>query len=130
MSDYGSMGEYQVQQQQPYYGGYGQFGGQNWNQQPPSEKIIPLVPAPTNETWFKDRWRPAIAWQYFTVCLFDFIIAPVLTGTFHYITESAVNYEQWQPLTLQTGGFYHVSMAAIIGVYAWSRGQEKLKNVA
>jgi hypothetical protein len=33
---------------------------------------------------------------------------------------------QWQPLTLQGAGLFHIAMGAIIGVAAWGRTQEKL----
>tara|TARA_R110000868_G_scaffold348788_2_gene609973 strand:- start:9254 stop:9580 length:327 start_codon:yes stop_codon:yes gene_type:complete len=78
-------------------------------------------------SWIKHYWRPAIAWQYFAVCLFDFIIAPFLLGLFAFITGGT--YIMWIPLTLQNGGLYHLSMGAIIGVSAWSRGQEKIKRI-
>src|SRR5210317_896525 len=62
-----------------------------------------IVPLDREQSWFKNSWRPAIAWQYFAVCLFDFIIAPILTiGYFYYVSGA---YEQWQPLTLVAGGF-------------------------
>jgi hypothetical protein len=35
---------------------------------------------------------------------------------------------QWQPLTLQGAGLYHVAMGAVIGVTAWGRTREKLEN--
>lgn len=72
------------------------------------------------ETWIKQYWRPAIAWQYFAVCLFDFIVFPAVS--FHFGVT-------WKPLTLQESGFYHMSMAAIIGVSAWTRGQEKIEKL-
>jgi hypothetical protein len=78
-------------------------------------------------SWIKHFWRPAIAWQYFAVCLFDFIVAPFMLGMFSYLT--GVPYIMWVPLTLQQGGFYHLSMGAIIGVATWSRGQEKIKRI-
>ncbi len=34
--------------------------------------------------------------------------------------------EPWDPITLKEGGFYHLAMAAIIGVAAWTRGREKI----
>lgn len=68
-----------------------------------------------------------MAWQYILVCLFDFIVAPVLTMVFFQGNETS--YIQWVPLTLQNGGIYHLSMGAIMGIYTWSRGQEKLSNV-
>ena len=72
-------------------------------------------------TWIKHYWRPAIAWQYFAVCVFDFIIFP---AAYMYFTNQA-----WDPITLKAGGFYHLSMAAIIGVAAWTRGQEKITRI-
>jgi hypothetical protein len=76
--------------------------------------------------WLYKYWRPAIAWQYFIVCLFDFIIFPALTFA---TAKYTGNYVAWDPLTLKESGFYHLSMAAIIGVAAWTRGQEKLKGM-
>lgn len=73
------------------------------------------------ESWLKSYWRPAIAWQYFAVCIFDFIIFP---AAFMYFSQ-----QQWNPITLKEGGFYHLAMAAIIGVAAWTRGQEKIIRV-
>jgi hypothetical protein len=70
------------------------------------------------ETWLKSYWRPAIAWQYFVVCICDFIIFP---SVYMYIVR-----QPWDPITLKEGGFYHLAMAAIIGVAAWTRGQEKI----
>ena len=74
------------------------------------------------ESWLKQYWRPAIAWQYFAVCICDFIIFP---AAFMYFTK-----EPWDPLTLKESGFYHLAMAAIIGVAAWTRGQEKIQRIA
>lgn len=74
------------------------------------------------ESWLKQYWRPAIAWQYFAVCVFDFIIFP---GAYMYFANQA-----WDPLTLKESGFYHLAMAAIIGVAAWTRGQEKIQRIA
>jgi hypothetical protein len=33
---------------------------------------------------------------------------------------------KWDPITLSSGGFYHIAMGVIIGVAAYSRGQENL----
>lgn len=77
-----------------------------------------------NETWIKQYWRPFMAWQYAAVCIFDFIVAPMLTMAF-YKWNGGV-YVPWAPLTLKESGFYHLSMAAIVGVAAWTRGQEKI----
>ena len=79
------------------------------------------------EAWIKKYWRPFMAWQYAAVCVFDFIVAPMLTMLYFHHTGTA--YVPWQPLTLKESGFYHLSMAAIIGVAAWTRGQEKIKRI-
>jgi hypothetical protein len=70
------------------------------------------------ESWLKQYWRPAIAWQYFVVCVCDFIVFPLL---WTHLTQ-----QPYDPITLKEGGFYHLAMAAIIGVAAWTRGQEKI----
>ena len=74
------------------------------------------------ESWLKQYWRPAIAWQYLAVCIFDFIIFP---AAYMYFTK-----QPYDPITLKEGGFYHLAMAAIIGVAAWTRGQEKIQRIA
>jgi hypothetical protein len=79
------------------------------------------------ESWIKQYWRPAMAYQYLAVCLFDFIIAPLMTMA--YFKWSGGVYVPWVPLTLRESGFYHMSMAAIIGVSAWTRGKEKITKV-
>lgn len=77
----------------------------------------------TKEHWFKSRWRPAMAWLYLCICAFDFIIAPVLNAVEAQATHQPL--VQWVPLTLQGGGLLHLSMGAIVGVYAYARTLEK-----
>ena len=76
------------------------------------------------ESWIKQYWRPACAWSYLMICLFDFMIAPIGLTFYSYITKAA--YISWVPLTLQNGGLYHIAMGAVTGVTAWSRGKEKI----
>lgn len=73
------------------------------------------------ETWIKQYWRPAIAWQYLAVCLCDFIIFPA--ASMYFLKQP------WDPLTLKESGFYHLAMAAIVGVAAWTRGKEKIRRL-
>ena len=68
-----------------------------------------------------------MAWQYAVICLFDFMIAP--TAVMAVSIMFKVPYVPWAPLTLQLGGFYHMSMMGIVGVAAWTRGQEKLETI-
>lgn len=82
---------------------------------------------PDGETWIQYYWRPAMAWQYFAVCLFDFIAAPVLTALYFHWHNAP--YVPWVPLTLTNGGLYHLAMGAIIGVSAWSRSKEKIQQM-
>lgn len=77
-----------------------------------------------NETLYS-RWRPAVAWSYVAVCLFDFMIGPIIYNTLQYL-EDGTNISMWQSITLQGGGLYHLSMGAIIGVTAFGRTKEKL----
>ena len=79
------------------------------------------------ETWIVKYWRPAIAWQYLAVCLFDFILAPIMLVVYAYISNTTLI--MWNPLSLSEGGFYHLSMGAIVGVTSWSRGQEKMQRI-
>ena len=65
-----------------------------------------------------------MAYQYLFVCLFDFIVFPLITILIS--TYANVDYIQWDPITLKESGFYHLAMGAIIGVAAWTRGQEKI----
>lgn len=71
------------------------------------------------------RWRPAIAWSYLVVCVFDFMVGPIIYNTLQYL-EVGTNISMWQSITLQGGGLYHLSMGAIVGVSAFGRTKEKL----
>ena len=68
-----------------------------------------------------------MAWQYTAVCLFDFMLAPILTGV--YYAWAGGTYVPWVPITLKEGGFYHMSMMAIVGISAYTRGQEKITKM-
>jgi hypothetical protein len=89
-------------------------------------KKPPVIKNDIENSWVKNYWRPAIAWQYFAVCVFDFILAPTVMLLFSYKTGMNV---QWAPLTLKESGFYHMAMGAILGVAAWTRGQEKITRI-
>lgn len=81
------------------------------------------------EDWMDRRWRPMMGWTYMATCIFDFIIAPVLWSIVQAYYGGQVT-SQWQPLTLQGAGLYHMAMGAVLGVTAWTRGQEKMAGVA
>lgn len=77
-------------------------------------------------SWIRDTWRPAMGWMYFAVCISDFILFPLLWGYAHIYTQSSL--VQWNPITLQGSGLFHVAMGAILGVTAWGRTKEKLSG--
>lgn len=80
-----------------------------------------------SEHWLQKYWRPAMAVQYFIICMFDFMLAPI--GLAVYAAIRDIPYIAWHPLTLEGGGLYHLAMGAILGVAAWTRGQEKVANI-
>jgi hypothetical protein len=84
------------------------------------------------EDWMTKKWRPMMAIMYMAVCAFDFIIAPILWAVVQFWETQAANdaFRQWQPLTLQGAGLFHMAMGAVLGITAWSRGQEKLAGAA
>lgn len=84
------------------------------------------------EDWMTKKWRPMMAVMYMCVCTFDFILAPILWAVVQFWETQAANdaFRQWQPLTLQGAGLFHMAMGAVLGITAWSRGQEKLAGVA
>lgn len=78
------------------------------------------------ETFFDNKWRPAASWVYLVICVFDFLIFPLLfTGT-QLAFGAAIT--QWEPLTIKGAGIIHVAFGAILGVSAWGRTKEKLNS--
>jgi hypothetical protein len=81
------------------------------------------------EDWMNAKWRPMMGWMYMFVCVFDFVIAPIGWTSIQALFHGGIN-TQWQPLTLQGGGLFHVAMGAVIGISAYGRTKEKLEGVA
>ncbi len=78
--------------------------------------------------WINTKWRPAMGWVYMVVCIFDFILFPIMfTGVQFYETE-AVNdaFRQWEPITLAGAGLFHMAMGAVLGITAYGRTKEKI----
>jgi len=80
------------------------------------------------ENWVNRKWRPAMAWIYMIVNVADFVLFPLLWSLLQAVQGGQVT-NQWNPLTLQGAGLFHIAMGAILGVSAWSRGQEKIAGV-
>jgi len=81
------------------------------------------------ETWIDTKWRPAIAWSYLIICVFDFLVAPIISAVFQSLMYPGMEYVAWKPNTLAEGGLYHMAMMAIVGVTAWTRAQEKMMRM-
>ena len=77
------------------------------------------------EDWMNSKWRPMMGWSYMLTCIADFVIFPVLWSVLQSISKGQVNV-QWQPITLQGAGLYHIAMGAVLGIAAYGRTQEKL----
>ena len=77
-----------------------------------------------NEDWVNRKWRPAMAWTYIAICIFDFILGPILNWRFFGASDQT--FAAWKPLTMSDGGMFHIAMGAILGITAWTRGQEKM----
>jgi hypothetical protein len=78
------------------------------------------------EDWMNSKWRPMMGWLYMGTCFFDFVLFPVLWSLLQSVKGIPVT--QWQPLTLQGAGLYHIAMGAVLGLAAWGRTQEKLNG--
>jgi len=59
------------------------------------------------------------------VCTCDFMLFPVLWSLLQSFSHGSIN-SQWQPLTLQGAGLFHIAMGAVLGIAAYGRTQEKL----
>lgn len=81
----------------------------------------------TNEDWINKKWRPAMGWSYMLTCITDFVIFPVLWSLLQAVSKGQVT-SQWQPLTLQGAGLYHIAMGAVLGIAAYGRTKEKLEG--
>ncbi len=68
--------------------------------------------------------RPLAGYVYLIICVFDFVIFPVLWNLIQ--REAGVEIEQWKPLTLEGGAIVHLSYGAILGIYFFGRTKEKI----
>lgn len=77
------------------------------------------------EDWMNSKWRPMMGWMYMVVCTMDFVIFPILWSLLQTLTHSS-QITQWNPLTLQGAGLFHIAMGAVLGLAAFGRTQEKI----
>ena len=76
------------------------------------------------EDWMNSKWRPMMGWMYMVVCMFDMIVFPILWSLLQTMTQTPIT--QWNPLTLQGAGLFHIAMGAVLGIAAFGRTQEKM----
>jgi len=76
------------------------------------------------EDWMNSKWRPMMGWMYMLVCTMDMIVFPILWSLLQTTTGTAIT--QWNPLTLQGAGLFHIAMGAVLGIAAFGRTQEKM----
>jgi len=76
------------------------------------------------EDWMNSKWRPMMGWMYMLVCTMDMVVFPVLWSLLQTMTHTQIT--QWNPLTLQGAGLFHIAMGAVLGIAAFGRTQEKL----
>jgi hypothetical protein len=77
------------------------------------------------EDWMNSKWRPMMGWMYMVVCMMDMVVFPILWSLLQSLNHGQVT-SQWQPLTLQGAGLFHIAMGAVLGIAAFGRTQEKL----
>jgi hypothetical protein len=80
------------------------------------------------EDWMNSKWRPMMGWMYMLVCFMDMVIFPILWSLIQTIQHQTL--VQWNPLTLQGAGLFHIAMGAVLGIAAYGRTKEKVAGVA
>jgi len=79
------------------------------------------------EDWMNSKWRPMMGWMYMLVCTMDMVVFPILWSLLQSLNGGQVT-SQWNPLTLQGAGLFHIAMGAVLGIAAFGRTQEKLNG--
>jgi len=82
-----------------------------------------------NSDWINKKWRPVMGWVYMMTCTADFVLFPILWSLLQALSAGQVT-SQWQPLTLQGAGLYHIAMGAVLGIAAYGRTKEKVEGKA
>jgi hypothetical protein len=83
-----------------------------------------VVDTKEKEDWMQKKWRPAMGWMYMIICTLDMGIFPILWSILQTVQHQTIT--QWQPLTLQGAGLFHLAMGAVLGIAAFGRTQEKI----
>jgi hypothetical protein len=86
-----------------------------------------VLVANDNTDWINKKWRPVMGWVYMLTCTMDFVVFPILWSLLQALSKGSVTM-QWQPLTLQGAGLYHIDMGAVLGIAAYGRTKEKIEG--
>jgi len=78
--------------------------------------------------WMQNLWRPMMGWMYMFICLLDMAVFPICWSILQAVFHQPIT--QWNPLTLQGAGLFHIAMGAVLGISAFGRTQEKLAGSA
>ena len=134
----------------PATGGFGAapLGGNTMSVAPQQQQQQAVIPQPQYDTkagdnaaqgaefvandntdWINKKWRPVMGWVYMMTCTADFVVFPILWSLLQALSHGQVT-SQWQPLTLQGAGLYHISMGAVLGIAAYGRTKEKVAGAA
>ena len=89
-----------------------------------AKQVVTSVSEQKKEDWMNSKWRPMMGWMYMLVCTMDMVVFPILWSLLQTFTHTQIT--QWNPLTLQGAGLFHIAMGAVLGIAAFGRTQEKL----
>lgn len=84
---------------------------------------------PKKESWMQSQWRPLMAMVYMIVILFDFVVGPIMWSLVQAISFAGTTLIPWHPVSLESGGLFHIAMGSVLGISAFTRGQEKMKRI-
>lgn len=75
----------------------------------------------------KEQFEWLMGKVYAAICVADFIIFPIMYTIVQFWETQAANdaFRQWNPSTLQNGGFIHLAFGAILGISAFKKGEKK-----
>jgi hypothetical protein len=77
------------------------------------------------DDFFQSALRPLLGYCYIVICLFDFVLGPILFNVLEFLnTNNAIS--AYTSVTLQNGGILHLSFGSIIGISSHGRTKEKI----
>lgn len=77
---------------------------------------------------FFNSWRPLLAYIYMAICIFDFIVFPIMWSAIQVYHSGNVTLA-WSPISLQGGGLVHLSFGGAISIAAHGRTKERLSGL-